>query len=207
LLSTDLERVKVDLSGPPGPGGLAGIFGCAVQEVWLEIGFGAGEHLIWQAQNNLRAGLIGAEAYINGVVAALSAVKLEGLEQRVRIHPDDVMSLLDWLPPASLTRTFMLFPDPWPKKRHLERRLFSPFLLEQLRRVLREGAQLRFASDIGDYADAALDAAKEHPAFNIEEVFTSADRQTKADWPMTRYEMKASKAGRSSTFIALRRTA
>ena len=83
-----------------------------------------GEHLIWQAEHNPHAGIIGAEPYVNGVVAALSGLEARQLQGRVRLHGDDVHPLLEWLPPASLSRAFMLFPDPWPKKRHRARRLF-----------------------------------------------------------------------------------
>jgi tRNA (guanine-N7-)-methyltransferase len=99
----------------------------------------------------------------------------------------------------------MLFPDPWPKKRHRARRLFSPFLLGKLARILRRGAEFRFASDIGDYADAAIGQAEAHPAFELLQVFTSANRTNMLDWPITRYETKANQAGRSSTFIVLKR--
>ncbi len=205
LLSSGLERLKLDLSRPFDGAPLPQIFFHPVREVWLEIGFGGGEHLVWQAENNPHAGIIGSEPYVNGVVAALSAVQQRNLEGRVRIHSDDVIPLLDWLPPATLSRAFMLFPDPWPKARHRARRLFSPFLLEKLSRVLREGAEFRFASDIADYAEAVIEHIEAHPAFDIIEMFTSANRTKLPDWPVTRYETKANKAGRSSTFLVIRR--
>ena len=186
---------------------LPGIFSEPVREVWIEIGFGAGEHLIWQAERNPHAGLIGAEPYVNGVVAALSALEARRLGGRIKIHPDDTISLLNWLPDASLSRAFVLFPDPWPKKRHRERRIFSPALLDRLGRVLRPGAEIRFASDIADYAEAAIEHATAHPDFEVVGIFTSANRATASDWPVTRYEEKASKQGRSSVFISMRRLA
>ena len=205
LLTDGLERQRLDLSAPPGEGGLAALFADPVEETWLEIGFGAGEHLIWQAEHNARAGIIGAEPYVNGVVAALSAVEARQLQGRVRFHGDDVHPLLEWLPSASLSRAFMLFPDPWPKKRHRERRLFSPAMLGKLARILRPGAEFRFASDIADYAEAAIEHALAHPDFDLALTFTSANRTTLPDWPITRYETKAAKEGRSSTFIVLKR--
>ncbi len=186
---------------------LAGIFPEPVSEVWLEIGFGAGEHLIWQAEEHPHVGVIGAEPYVNGVVAAVSAVEARRLGGRIKIHPDDALSLLNWLPKASLAKAFVLFPDPWPKKRHRERRIFSPVLLDKLARVLRPGAELRFASDIADYAEAAIDHANAHPDFEAAQMFTSANRQAASDWPVTRYEEKARKQGRSATFISMRRGA
>jgi tRNA (guanine-N7-)-methyltransferase len=207
LLAQGLTLHTLDISRQLDIQELARVFSEPTGEVWLEIGFGAGEHLIWQAENNPGAGLIGAEPYVNGVVAALSALEKRQLGGRVKIHPDDAISLLNWLPDASLSRAFMLFPDPWPKKRHRERRLFSPLLLDKLARLLRVGAELRFASDIADYAEAAIEHAEAHPDFELAQIFTSANRTTAPDWPVTRYEQKASEQGRSSTFITLRRNA
>jgi tRNA (guanine-N7-)-methyltransferase len=207
LLSSGLERLRVDLNQAPPEGGLASMFSEPVEEIWLEIGFGAGEHLIWQADHSPNAGIIGAEPYVNGVVAALSGIEARQLQGRVRVHAGDVHPLLDWLPPASLSRAFMLFPDPWPKKRHRARRLFAPPLLAKLARILRPGAEFRFASDIADYAEAAIEHTKAHRDFELAQTFTSADRAALPDWPVTRYETKAAKAGRTSTFIVLRRKA
>ncbi len=203
LLESGLGALRLDLSRPPGT--LSSLFADPVEEIWLEIGFGAGEHLVWQAEHNPHAGIVGAEPYVNGVVAALSAVEARELQGRVRLHADDVHPLLEWLPPASLSRAFMLFPDPWPKKRHRARRLFSPPLLDKMARLLRPGAEFRFASDIADYAEAAIEHARTHPDFELAPAFTSANRDSVPDWPITRYETKAGKAGRTSTFIVLKR--
>ncbi|MGC1588060.1 MAG: tRNA (guanine(46)-N(7))-methyltransferase TrmB [Rhodomicrobium sp.] len=205
LLTGSIERLHLDLRQPPAEGGLGSLFTAPVDEIWLEIGFGAGEHMIWQAENNVHAGLIGAEPYVNGVVAALSAIEARKFEGRIRLHADDVHPLLEWLPPRSLSRAFMLFPDPWPKKRHRERRLFSPSSLDKMARILRPAAEFRFASDIADYAEAAIEHATAHPDFDLALTFTSANRAALPDWPVTRYETKACKAGRSSTFIVLKR--
>jgi tRNA (guanine-N7-)-methyltransferase len=202
-----LENQKIDMSGQLRADELAALFSEPVKEVWLEIGFGAGEHLIWQAEHNPHVGVIGAEPYVNGVVAALAALEARHLGGRIKIHADDAITLLNWLPEASLSRAFVLFPDPWPKKRHRERRIFSPLLLDKLSRLLRPLAELRFASDILDYAEGAIEHANAHPGFEVVQIFTSADREALPDWPMTRYEQKASKHGRSSTFISMRRCA
>ncbi len=205
LLTHGLERLRLDLSLPAGGGGLPALFADPVEETWLEIGFGAGEHLVWQAAHNAGVGIVGAEPYVNGVVAALAGIEARQLQGRVRLHGDDVHPLLDWLPQASLSRAFMLFPDPWPKKRHRERRLFAPPLLTQMARLLRPGAEFRFASDIADYAEAAIEHALAHPDYDLALTFTSAARDTLPDWPITRYETKAMREGRSSTFIVLKR--
>lgn len=205
LLTSGLEQLRLDLSRPPERGGLTRLFPVPVDGIWLEIGFGGGEHLIWQAEHNPHAGIIGAEPYVNGVVSALSAIEARQLQGRVRLHADDAHPLLEWLPSESLSRAFMLFPDPWPKKRHRARRLFSPALLDRMARIMRSGAEFRFASDIADYAEAAIAQATAHPDFELVLTFSSANRNAVPDWPITRYEAKAAKAGRSSTFIVLKR--
>lgn len=207
LLEQASTAQRIDISRPLVAGELPGIFSAPVCEVWLEIGFGAGEHLVWQVERNPEIGMIGAEPYINGVTAAMSAVETRKLEGRIKIHPDDVLALLNWLPAGSVARGFMLFPDPWPKKRHRERRLFSPATLDKLARILRANAEFRFASDIADYTEAAIAHARAHPDFELSRVFTTANRNAVPDWPATRYEGKARKEGRSATFISLRRKA
>jgi tRNA (guanine-N7-)-methyltransferase len=205
LLTGGLERLSLDLSEPAPAAGPAQLFKQQTQETWLEIGFGAGEHLIWQAEHNPQTGIIGAEPYVNGLVAAVSAMEARNLLDRVRLHADDVRPLLEWLPPASLSRAFMLFPDPWPKKRHRARRLFAPPVLDMMARLLKAGSEFRFASDIADYAEDAIAHAKAHPDFDLALTYTSAERETLPDWPVTRYETKAMREGRSSTFIVLKR--
>ncbi len=200
-----LANHQIDMSRQLRAEELAGIFAEPVSGVWLEIGFGAGEHLIWQAEHNPHVGLIGAEPYVNGVVAALSALETQKLGGQIKIHAEDAISLLNWLPEGSLSRAFVLFPDPWPKKRHRERRIFSPTLLDKFGRLLHPGAELRFASDIADYAEAAIELAAAHPDFEVKQSFTSANRTAVPDWPVTRYEQKANREGRSSTFISMRR--
>jgi len=206
LLAEGLEQLKLPVGQPISPAGLLSLFSVTVEDVWLEIGFGGGEHLVWQAEHYPRAGLIGAEPYVNGVVSALSAIEERGLQDRVRLHADDVHPLLDWLPAASLSRAFMLFPDPWPKKRHRARRLFSPALLDTMARLLRPAAEFRFASDIADYAEEAREHARAHPHFEISGAFTSRGRHAVPDWPITRYETKAMAEGRPADFLILRRT-
>jgi tRNA (guanine-N7-)-methyltransferase len=205
LLVERLPRLSVDLRFPPPVAGLASLFAAPVDEVWLEIGFGAGEHLLWQAEHHPRVGFLGAEPFVNGVVAALSGALEKNLSDRVRFHADDAIPLLDWLPAASIGRAFLLFPDPWPKKRHRQRRLLAPALLDRLARVLRPEAQLRFATDIADYAEEAEGHALQHPSFDIVHTFSSAHRAAVPDWPVTRYERKAEREKRPSRFLILSR--
>jgi len=206
LLARRLDEVRVDLSvDAPEAGSLLSLFPAEVIEVWLEIGFGRGEHLIWQAEHNPATGIIGAEPFVNGVAATLAEAERRDLSSRVRCHPEDVTTLLAWLPSASLSRAFMLFPDPWPKNRHRDRRLLSTHLLDALSGRLADNAEFRFASDIQEYARFAIELAQAHPDFALEAVFTSAERDRRQDWPQTRYEAKALKEGRSSTFLKLKR--
>jgi tRNA (guanine-N7-)-methyltransferase len=189
-----LPRLQPDLTRPP-PEPLTALFAASVDEVWLEIGFGAGEHLIWQARANRQAGLIGCEPYINGVAKVLAAVEENGLGN-VAVHPDDALALLDWLPDASIARAFVLFPDPWPKRRHRKRRFLRADNIAALARVMRRGAEVRFATDIGDYARTALIAFMRNGSFAWTARTPRDWRERPADWPQTRYEAKARAAGR-----------
>jgi tRNA (guanine-N7-)-methyltransferase len=194
-----LPRLALALGDAP-PGQLASLFAAPVDEVWLEIGFGGAEHLIWQAQHNPQSGLIGCEVYDEGVVKALARVEELGLAN-VRLSTEDAREVLRWLPTNSLQRAFILFPDPWPKKRHVKRRLISRSLFDQLARVLTPGAELRIGTDIGDYARTILLAARGHPAFRWQVQGPEDWRRRGADWPGTRYEAKALREGRCCYFL------
>ncbi|MEM6547086.1 MAG: GNAT family N-acetyltransferase [Pseudomonadota bacterium] len=172
--------------------------------VWLEIGFGGGEHMIAQARANPDIGILGCEPFVNGVAQLLSAVERAGVDN-LRIHAGDARDLMDVLPPASIDRAFLLYPDPWPKRRHWKRRFMNPEPLDQLARVMRAGADLRLATDIGDYVRHSLLALDAHPGF----VWT-ADRAADwrvpwHDWSGTRYEAKAIREGRMPYYITAMR--
>lgn len=199
LLEDLLPRVAVDPT-QPGLNDLGELFPKSIAAVWLEIGFGGAEHLVWQAKANPGVGLIGCEPFEEGLVKALTAIEEDGLGN-IRLYGDDVRPMLRWLPAASLDRVFILFPDPWPKKRHQKRRLFSPALLELLARVMKPGAELRLATDIGDYARTALLAVAQTPEFLWTVDSSAGWRVRPADWPATRYEAKARREGRRSYFF------
>jgi tRNA (guanine-N7-)-methyltransferase len=182
----------------------ARLFDPAPANVWLEIGFGGGEHLAAQAAAHRDTGIIGCEVFQTGVVKLLSQVEALHLDN-VRILADDARLLLAVLPDASLGRAFILFPDPWPKQRHHKRRLVAGDTLAALARVLKDGAELRLATDDADYLRWMLARVTAHPDFEWL-VDGPADWRTRPeDWPATRYEAKAIAAGRRPVFLRLRR--
>src|SRR5512145_826334 len=183
---------------------LADLFPHPVHDVWLEIGFGGGEHLVWQARHHPDIGFIGCEPFEDGVVKLLSAIELEGLAN-IRVCADDARPLLRLLPEASVGRTFILFPDPWPKKRHHKRRLISAATLSELARIMRAGAELRIATDVGAYAIAILGATLASRAFHWTAMGPQDWRERTPDWPQTRYERKAAGAGRRCYYFRFQR--
>ena len=203
LLETLLPRVEIDLTAPA-PEPLCSLFEPPINSVWLEIGFGAGEHLVWQAERRRDIGFLGCEPFINGVAKVLADIDDRQLGN-VRIYPDDARDVLAWLPEASIDRAFILFPDPWPKKRHRRRRLVGGETLDALARVLAPGAELRMASDIGEYAAVMLQAALRHRAFVWMARRPGHWRERPEDWPQTRYEEKALAQGRQPYFLTFRR--
>ncbi|WP_144083554.1 tRNA (guanosine(46)-N7)-methyltransferase TrmB [Hyphomicrobium nitrativorans] len=203
LLTDLLPRVSVDL-GQPAPADPTQLFSPGTSAVWLEIGFGGAEHLIWQARANPNVGFIGCEPFEDGIVKALTAIDADGIGN-LKLWGDDVRPLLRWLPDASLGRVFMLFPDPWPKARHQKRRLFSASLLTELARVMLPGAELRLATDIGDYARTALLAVAETPVFKWTAENPDDWRVRPDDWPGTRYEAKAVREGRRRYYFRFAR--
>ena len=169
--------------------------------LWLEIGFGGGEHLAWQARHHRDIGFLGAEPFINGVASLLAAVEDDDLVN-VRIEADNIVPVLERLAPASLARVFVLFPDPWPKARHHRRRFASAENLALLYRAMAPGAELRLATDIPDYAAHALEAVAASPGF---QVVPGAPEAAWPGWPGTRYEAKARAAGRRPQYLTFRR--
>ncbi len=174
-----------------------------MRPLWLEIGFGGGEHMVHQAARNPQVAILGAEPFINGVAMLLGKIRAAQLDN-VAIHPGDVRDLFDVLPPASIDRAFLLYPDPWPKARHHRRRFVTPEHLGPLARVMAPGAEFRVATDIPDYVRQTLE---EVPASGFERVAQDpADLHTPwADWTRTRYEAKAVQNGRIPHYLTFRR--
>jgi tRNA (guanine-N7-)-methyltransferase len=158
-------------------------------EVWLEIGFGGGEHLAAQAVRAPDVLLIGAEPFQNGVASALRHIAEHGLAN-VRLHDGDARDLLARLPDGCLDRVFILFPDPWPKARHHKRRLIQADVAAELARVLKAGGRLRFASDWADYVDWSLERLGATPGLAWTAERADDWREPPVDHVTTRYEQK-----------------
>ncbi|MBL8698613.1 MAG: tRNA (guanosine(46)-N7)-methyltransferase TrmB [Alphaproteobacteria bacterium] len=197
LLDTLLPQLGIALPAGEPPVDPRTLFAIAPREVWLEIGFGGGEHLAWQAGRNPDVGLIGCEPYENGVVALLGHVRDRGLAN-IRIWNDDARPLLGRLAPASIARAFVLFPDPWPKARHHKRRLIQAPFLDALARVLQPGAEFRLASDHADYVEWMLERVPVHPDLTLAARFEARPD----DWPETRYEAWSVGEGRRPTYFS-----
>jgi tRNA (guanine-N7-)-methyltransferase len=161
-----------------------------VTDVWLEVGFGGGEHLLEQARANPQVGLIGAEPYEAGVAKLLSKIESANTSN-IRIHEGDARDVVDALPDASLGRVFILFPDPWPKTRHHKRRFVQTAMLDALARVMKQGAELRIASDDAGYVAWTLERLLAHPDFAWAAECATDWNTRPPGWPQTRYEAKA----------------
>ncbi len=197
LLCEVLPRVALDISA-------ARELVAGARDVWLEIGFGSGEHLLGRAAEHPGICFIGCEPFQDGVVKVLDAIETGGI-RNIRVFSDDARDLLRVLPPGSINRAFVLFPDPWPKRRHVKRRLLNPRALGLLANVMRPGAELRIATDIGDYATGILLAAREEGSFRWRVSGASSWRERPAGWIGTRYEEKAIAAGRRCYFLGFER--
>jgi tRNA (guanine-N7-)-methyltransferase len=170
------------------------------RETWLEIGFGGGEHLAAQARAHRDVNIVGCEPFVNGMAKLLAVIEQERLDN-VRVWDDDVTDLLPTLPDASFDRVYILYPDPWPKRRQRKRRLVSDENLEMLARVMKPGSQLRFASDIDDYIGWVLARVLRSPHFRWTATRADDWRVPYEGWPGTRYEAKAIREGRVPSYL------
>ena len=175
------------------------------KEVWLEIGFGGGEHFVHMAAANPQIGLIGCEPYINGVAMLLGKIRKADVSN-IAVHPGDARDLFDVLPPQTLSKVFLNYPDPWPKKRHHRRRFVTPDHLIPLHRVMKPGAELRVATDIKDYVRQTLEEVPKAGFTWMAEQATDW-RSPWSDWLSTRYEQKALREGRTPHYLTFRRDA
>jgi tRNA (guanine-N7-)-methyltransferase len=173
--------------------------------LWLEIGFGGGEHLAADAARHPGVCFIGCEPFVNGVAKLVSRIEGEKLDN-IRIHHGDAIEVLDALPDASVGRVSILYPDPWPKQRQKKRRFISTANLDRLARVLQPGGELRFATDIDDYSGWTLARVLARHDFEWRASCADDWRKPWPDWPGTRYEAKAVREGRSPAYLTFFRT-
>ena len=174
------------------------------REVWLEVGFGGGEHLIAMAKANPDVLLIGCEPFVNGVAMCLGAHERAGVTN-VRIHPGDAREIFDVAPEGAFARIFVNYPDPWPKARHHKRRFIGEDNLPRLARVAAPGGRLHVASDIPDYIRSSLEATRQEPRFRWTAERPDDWRRPWDDWLSTRYEQKALREGRVPHYLTFRR--
>jgi tRNA (guanine-N7-)-methyltransferase len=202
LFETLLPKLALDLS-KPAPADLRALFPQA-SNVRLEIGFGGAEHLIAQAKRYPATGFVGSDGYLNAIAKALVAID-EGKLGNIRLYLGDASVLIDWLPAASLSRIDLLYPDPWPKRRHWKRRFIQDDSLQRLARILKSGGELRFATDIAGYAAWTLARVLRSKDFAWTAEKASDWREPWADFSGTRYEAKAKREGRTSAYFIFRR--
>jgi tRNA (guanine-N7-)-methyltransferase len=198
-----LPDLAIDL-GQPAPRDIGTLFKAPIDAVRLEIGFGGGEHLLHEARSHPESGFLGCEAYVNGMAKALAAIKAEGLNN-IRLYHGDALDLLDWLPEGTLARVDILYPDPWPKRRHWKRRFISEDRIGRLGRVLKPGGELRFATDWADYAEWALVRFIRSALFRWTAERADDWRKPWLHFPGTRYEEKARKEGRPPCYLTFLR--
>ena len=203
LFDSLLPRVVLDLN-KPAPLDLASLFSTTVTQVRLEVGFGGAEHLLAQAVAEPGTGFIGADAFVNAIAKALAGIETHKLTN-VRLHFGDASELIDRLAATSLSRIDLLYPDPWPKRRHRKRRFIQDEMLTRLARILQVGGELRFATDIPDYADYALMRVLRSPDFIWTAQRADDWRKPWAGYSETRYEAKAKREGRVPAYFIFRR--
>lgn len=202
-LEAGLAKYRIDLS-EAAPADPRTLFAAPVDAVRLEIGFGGGEHLYHMATQHPDTGFIGVEPFVNGMARLLTMMAEKPLPN-LRVYDDDAVRVLDWLPAGSIAGIDLLYPDPWPKKRHWKRRFVGKANLDRFARVMAEGAKFRFASDIDTYVNWTLQHCRAHPAFDWQ-AGSAADWHTPYDgWIRTRYEAKAVREGRRPAYLTFLR--
>lgn len=202
-LSEVLPTLVLDLS-QPAPGRIEDLFAFTPARLRLEIGFGGGEHLMHRALEQPDTGFIGVEPFVNSMAKLVGRIEETGA-RNIRLYDDDATEVLDWLPTASIDQVDLLYPDPWPKRKHWKRRFVSAVNLDRFARVLKPGGQFCFASDIDTYVNWTLLHCGAHPAFEWT-ANNAGDWLTPfGGWPGTRYEAKARREGRSSAYLTFRR--
>jgi tRNA (guanine-N7-)-methyltransferase len=203
LLRDLSPAVTFDASRPiPDP---ANLFAGRPAPLWLEIGFGSGEHLAAAACRHPQVNFIGCESFLNGIAKALELIEDRGLGN-IRLHDGDARTVIEALPAQSVERVYLLYPDPWPKRRQHKRRFVSEETLASLARIMCPGAELRFATDVDDYAGWTLARVLASPDFAWRAEAARDWQEPWPEWPGTRYEAKAKAEGRRPAYLAFLRT-
>jgi len=204
LLDKLMPRLEIDIN-LASPLDLKDLFFDSVKEVWCEIGFGSGDHVIDLLTQRSDIGIVCIEPFISGMGNLVSMIHQRGMCGRVRLYCDNAIKLIKWMPSCSLNRIYLLYPDPWPKRRHWKRRIISQGNLKCMSRVLSVGCELRFVSDCSSYVNWTL-----AHLLACRDFYWTA--QTSSDWEMpwhgwrgTRYETKAIQQGRRPTYIISRK--
>jgi tRNA (guanine-N7-)-methyltransferase len=202
-METLLPRLALDLAAAA-PDELGSLFPRPVADVGLEIGFGGGEHLVAEAAARPPMGFIGCEPFVNGMAKALAEIDDRGIDN-IRLHFGDASEVIAWLPAGRLARIDLLYPDPWPKRRHWKRRFVQDANVAEIARILRPDGEFRFVTDWPDYAQWTLERLSRSSLFRW-----TAERADdwRIPWPGfsgTRYEAKAKRAGRAPTYLIFRR--
>jgi tRNA (guanine-N7-)-methyltransferase len=179
---------------------LSGLFPFPVQDLWIEIGFGGGEHLAAQALLYPTVGFIGCEPFVNGVASLMTHIQTQSLKN-IRVVKDDARLLLARLPDQSVGRIFVLFPDPWPKKRHNKRRIIQDETASAFARILKPGGLLRMATDDVAYGDWMQSVMAQRPEFGLSLEGRASITERPQDWPLTRYEQKGTAQGRTPVYL------
>lgn len=199
-----LPRLLVPIPEAAGSLDPRALFADRVRAVRLEIGFGGGEHLLAAARAEPEIGFIGCEPFINGMAKLLALVEAEGIPN-IRVWSQDAAELIAGLAGASIERAYLLFPDPWPKRRQRKRRFLSDENLAALARVVRPGGHLRFATDIDDYAGWGLARVQRSEGWAWRPTVPADWREPWPAWPGTRYEAKARREGREASYLTFER--
>ena len=203
LFETLLPPIAID-TDKPATADPRSLFAPGMTEVRVEIGFGGSEHLIAQAQAHPDIGFIGSDGFVNAIGKALAAIE-RNLLANIRLHHGDAAHLLEWLPAGAIARIDLLYPDPWPKRRHWKRRFVQDETLAQFARILRTGGEFRFATDIADYADWTLARILRSPDFDWMAKIADDWRKPWPGYVRTRYEAKALREGRTPAYFIFRR--
>lgn len=203
LLDRRRRDLLLDLTAEP-PADAADLFSIDLHGVVLEVGCGGGEHLVHEATSSPSTGYIGVEPFVEGLAKTVAAIDSGGC-QNVRLFDGDAAELLDWLPAGTVNRVDILYPDPWPKRRHWKRRFISPANLDRIAHALVPGGELRVATDIPAYADWTLLTLADRSDFTWTAATADDWRMPWPGWPGTRYESKATAAGRTPIYLTFRR--